>query len=140
MHYAGMDVFLHTLHEQKQHCHALVSKLLSNVIAQEPSNTAHLYFDEPEPQSSTSMLGMFTSVASEVVMAPARAVYGLLRQSTRSDNSPVAEASLSLLLLLLHQGPPTVGAQGSGFQDAFQVYSEWQSPARHEHRKRCVPG
>lgn len=109
---------LKSLHDQQQHCHALVSKLLDNVVQQLPVSTTVLYQPRNSDVGSASMLG----AVNRMMWLPARAVSSLWRQASWGGaSSPAADASLSLLLLLLHQAPSTSDLEASGFHVAFQV-------------------
>lgn len=134
---------LQILHDQQQHCNRLVSRLLSSVLQQLPVSSTAMY--QPRSKSEDGAASMFGTV-NKLMLMPARAVTSLWRQdSSGGGSSPTADASLSLLLLLLHQAPKS-DLEGSGFHLAFQV-SNHTSPAVFHHLltsvsavcHQCVP-
>ena len=108
---------LQILHNQ-QHGHAVVTRLLNNILLKLPVSTSVLY-QPPKPQDGTaSVLG----AVNTFMMFPVRAVSSLWRQDSWGETvSPAANASLSLLLLLLHQTKLSSSSEGSQFLVAFQV-------------------
>jgi hypothetical protein len=116
---AGMDLMLTILHNSQQCAHALVSKLLDNVLQELPVSSMEIYQAPSESEGGSA--SMFSAV-NKLMMMPALAVSNLWNQDNWGRaSSPAADASLSLLLLLLHQMPTSAGSEGSAFQKAFKV-------------------
>lgn len=118
---AGTDLMLHILCNRQQNFTALVSKLLDIIVQQLPVSSTVLY--QPPPKSEDGAASMLGTV-NRMMMLPARAVSSLWRQeSWGGARSPAADASLCLLLLLLHQEHPKSHLEEPGFHTAFQVPS-----------------
>ena len=118
---AGIDLVLHILHNRQQNYPAIVSKLLDTIVQQLSVSSTVLY--QPTPKAEDGAASMLGTV-NRMMMMPARAVSSLWRQESWSGaRSPAADASMSLLLLLLHQQHPTSHLEEPGFHASFQVSS-----------------
>eukprot|EP00892_Ulva_mutabilis_P003194 jgi/Ulvmu1/12876/UM098_0064.1 len=114
---AGDNPFTRALQSESVRSGQVVVKLLSNVVrppCMEPNAKLHLSMIE-HTDTEPSVVATATKLVADVFMAPARAVTGLMRSNSGLGPTPVAETSLSLLLLLLYQDTGDAPASCSTF-------------------------
>lgn len=81
----------------------------------------HIAAVEHGNTTDSTFLAAATKLASDVAMAPTRLFAGFLRSGVRLAPVPIADASLSLLLAMLHQDDENSLGSPCSFQGNFGV-------------------
>lgn len=118
----GLHPPLEALHTTAADHGRVVAVLLQLHIDQPlPTNNSPLYNPSPS-HSSSSMVGSLTKAATDLVLLPWRTISLLYPNAQRSssDGSPIGDAALLLLLLLVHYQPPSQDAHACKYKLALQ--------------------
>lgn len=122
--FSGDPLFAKIIEAQHKSSGEIISRLLSNVVqypCMGPAVKLHVPSIAKESLEGTTFLATATKLASDVLMAPTRAFAGIWKSSSRMGTSPVADASLSVLLTLLYQDEVCFQGSRSNLQSKFQV-------------------
>lgn len=121
---SGDPLFAKIIEAQHNRSAEVITRLLSNVVQYPrmgPAVKLHIPSEAGKSMVDSTFWATATKLASDVVMAPTRALAGFWKSSNRMETSPVSDASLSVLLTLLYQDELCFHGSASRFQFQFQV-------------------
>lgn len=123
---AGQGLVASITQGQNAHAGQVIFVLLNHVVQRaRMDSTVRLDVSTiADMTSSSTVLATAKRLASDIFMAPAKAFTGLLQSQSSFLLAPVADASLSLLLLLLYEDDMGAQHRASSLQSSFAVWCQ----------------